>query len=206
MGFLNTAKFSGKIRYYPMSMFTFPLCSSDKADNSFALQSRIPTTPIRSPTTSSGNVRSSIHCSGTTANIVLEAVSNVNGAPVPGSGGAFIIDTGTTLIVSPVAQARAFWAAVPGSAPYEDGYYTFPCNSPPAVSLSFSGAVFPHAIAAEGKPFCSRYFHSRDSSFVLQISISVISTILTVDVRIRSVRPRDAFADASRQVLVRSSE
>lgn len=50
-----------------------------------------------------------------------------------------VIDTGTTVVVAPPAQAKAFWANVEGSQPSGDGYYTFPCNNVPEVSFSFGG-------------------------------------------------------------------
>ncbi|KAL7007045.1 hypothetical protein EMMF5_003271 [Cystobasidiomycetes sp. EMM_F5] len=50
-----------------------------------------------------------------------------------------IVDTGTTVIVAPPDQAKAFWAQVPGAEPYGNGYYTFPCDSVPKVSFSFGG-------------------------------------------------------------------
>jgi cathepsin D len=53
-----------------------------------------------------------------------------------------IIDSGTTLIVAPTADAAKFYQSVPGSASVGDGYYTYPCNSPPSVSLAFGGRKF----------------------------------------------------------------
>ena len=50
-----------------------------------------------------------------------------------------VIDTGTTVVVAPPAQAEAFWANVEGSKPSGGGYYTFPCDSVPDVSFSFGG-------------------------------------------------------------------
>lgn len=51
------------------------------------------------------------------------------------------IDSGTTVIVAPTADAKAFWQKVPGSAPFANspGYYTFPCKTPPSVSFTFAG-------------------------------------------------------------------
>lgn len=50
-----------------------------------------------------------------------------------------IIDTGTTVVVAPPAEAEEFWSKVPGSEPYAGGYYTFPCDSIPDVSFAFGG-------------------------------------------------------------------
>jgi len=59
---------------------------------------------------------------------------------------AAIIDTGTTLIVGDSTSVGEFYAAVPGSADASntvgDGFFTFPCNSVPAVSLTFAGKAF----------------------------------------------------------------
>lgn len=62
-----------------------------------------------------------------------------------------VIDTGTTLVVAPTAAAQAFWASVPGSAPYVNGggYYTFPCSTPPAVAFSFGGSTRKWSIAPQ---------------------------------------------------------
>ncbi|GAA6020181.1 hypothetical protein JCM10207_004359, partial [Rhodosporidiobolus poonsookiae] len=45
----------------------------------------------------------------------------------------------TTLIIASVPEAADFWSKVPGAAPYDEaeGYYTFPCSRPPAVSFTF---------------------------------------------------------------------
>jgi cathepsin D len=53
-----------------------------------------------------------------------------------------IIDSGTTLIVAPTADAAKLYQSVPGSASAGDGYYTYPCKSPPSVSLTFGGKNF----------------------------------------------------------------
>ncbi|GAA5909327.1 uncharacterized protein JCM6883_005843 [Sporobolomyces salmoneus] len=73
---------------------------------------------------------------------LLDAKVNVEGTQV-GSVGTFsaIIDTGTSVIVAPTADAAAFWAQVPNSGVYGSGYYTYDCASPPQVSFSF-GAGF----------------------------------------------------------------
>lgn len=69
---------------------------------------------------------------------VLSGNSHVNGE-TPNDDFYGIIDTGTTVVVAPPADAKAFWASVDGSAPYGGGYYTFPCDSVPDVSFSFGG-------------------------------------------------------------------
>lgn len=79
---------------------------------------------------------------------LANSVHNVNGHPVEGTRGHYLIDSGSTLIMGPSKQAAAFWAAVPGAAPYvfNRRFYTFPCANPPMVSLSFSGSTVVHAI------------------------------------------------------------
>lgn len=47
--------------------------------------------------------------------------------------------SGTTVVVAPPKDAKAFWAQVPGAGVYGQGYYTYPCNSPPSVSFNFGG-------------------------------------------------------------------
>ncbi|GAA5937012.1 uncharacterized protein JCM15063_000127 [Sporobolomyces koalae] len=71
----------------------------------------------------------------------VQASTAVNGKTVSSLGTfAAIVDSGTTLIVAPTDFAQSFYAAVPGSAAYGNGYYTFPCSSVPAVSFSFPGS------------------------------------------------------------------
>ncbi|GAA5903351.1 pepsin-like aspartic protease [Sporobolomyces salmoneus] len=50
----------------------------------------------------------------------------------------FILDSGTTLILAPYAAAAEFYSHIPGSALYDDGIYTFPCDSTPTVEASFA--------------------------------------------------------------------
>lgn len=67
------------------------------------------------------------------------------------SGVDAIIDTGTTLIVAPQADVARFYKAIPGSQDASqtigDGFFTFPCDSNPQVSLTFGGKAF--AISAD---------------------------------------------------------
>ena len=53
------------------------------------------------------------------------------------SGFNAIIDSGTSVIVAPTVAAKSFWAAIPNSAPYGNGYYTYDCDTPPSISFSF---------------------------------------------------------------------
>ncbi|GAA5873045.1 hypothetical protein JCM16303_006924 [Sporobolomyces ruberrimus] len=73
---------------------------------------------------------------------LLDAKVNVAGVPVSSLGKfSAIVDTGTSVIVAPTADAAAFWAKVPNSGVYGSGYYTYDCASPPSVSFSF-GSTF----------------------------------------------------------------
>ncbi|KAI9459522.1 acid protease [Boletus coccyginus] len=62
-----------------------------------------------------------------------------------------IIDTGTTLIVGTPSQVSTLYSALgANTAPssFGDGFYTFPCDSFPTISLSFGGKAFPIAASA----------------------------------------------------------
>ena len=54
-----------------------------------------------------------------------------------------ILDTGTTLILAPAADAEAIHAEIPGAKiDEESGYYVVPCNTTTVVSLAFGGRDF----------------------------------------------------------------
>lgn len=58
---------------------------------------------------------------------LLDAQANVEGKEVSALGTfSAIIDTGTSVVVAPSASAALFWAAVPNSAVYGSGYYSYP--------------------------------------------------------------------------------
>jgi cathepsin D len=52
-----------------------------------------------------------------------------------------IIDSGTTIMYGPPSAVKAVYAAVSGSGVYDssEGYYYYPCNSPPTISFSWGG-------------------------------------------------------------------
>ncbi|GAA6021900.1 hypothetical protein JCM10207_004538, partial [Rhodosporidiobolus poonsookiae] len=50
----------------------------------------------------------------------------------------FVFDTGSTAIIGPSDWVESFWASVPDSRAEGDGYYSYPCVSPPTVSLSLA--------------------------------------------------------------------
>ncbi|KAK4699975.1 hypothetical protein P7C70_g6278, partial [Phenoliferia sp. Uapishka_3] len=66
----------------------------------------------------------------------------VDGTALGLSGRTAILDTGTTLIVAPAADAAAVHAAIPGSASDGQGGFTIPCTSTASVALSFGGKSF----------------------------------------------------------------
>ncbi|KAJ7270919.1 acid protease [Mycena rebaudengoi] len=53
-----------------------------------------------------------------------------------------IIDSGTTLAYGPPAAVKKLYAKVPGSALFdsENGFYSFPCDSPPDISFNWGGS------------------------------------------------------------------
>ncbi|KZO98941.1 acid protease [Calocera viscosa TUFC12733] len=56
-----------------------------------------------------------------------------------------VFDTGSNQIHLPMAVARAFYAAIPGSQPasaYGDGFWTFPCDSRLDIMFMFTGQGF----------------------------------------------------------------
>ncbi|GAA5876550.1 hypothetical protein JCM16303_003576 [Sporobolomyces ruberrimus] len=62
----------------------------------------------------------------------------VNGAQAISQRVNHIMDSGTTLIIAPNSAAAEFYAKVPGSAVYDDGVWSFPCDSTPTVEFSFA--------------------------------------------------------------------
>lgn len=75
----------------------------------------------------------------------LDAVS-FNGSKISLSGSysrSAILDTGTTLIVAPQADADALHTAIPGAKSDGQGGYTIPCTTAGQVSFSFGGKTWP---------------------------------------------------------------
>ena len=52
-----------------------------------------------------------------------------------------IIDTGTTILYGPPSAVKKIYAAVSGSGVYDSsqGYYYYPCDSPPTIAFSWGG-------------------------------------------------------------------
>ncbi|KAI0671548.1 acid protease [Trametes maxima] len=66
----------------------------------------------------------------------------VDGQDTGLQGRSAILDTGTTLIVAPQADAEAVHAAIPGAQSDGQGGFTIPCNTNASVALTFSGQAF----------------------------------------------------------------
>ncbi|KAI0635714.1 acid protease [Trametes polyzona] len=66
----------------------------------------------------------------------------VDGQDVGLQGRSAILDTGTTLIVAPDADAAAVHAAIPGAQSDGQGGFTIPCDTNATVALSFGGQAF----------------------------------------------------------------
>ncbi|KEP51370.1 aspartic protease [Rhizoctonia solani 123E] len=66
-----------------------------------------------------------------------------------GYKGKMNIDSGSQIIFGPLDSVKNWWSKVPESAPCPHvycqgpGYFTFPCNNTPGVSLKFNGREFP---------------------------------------------------------------
>ncbi|KAH9856515.1 acid protease [Lenzites betulinus] len=71
----------------------------------------------------------------------MDSVS-VDGTDAGLTGRTAILDTGTTLIVAPTADAAAVHALIPGAASDGQGGFTIPCNTNASVALTFSGQEF----------------------------------------------------------------
>lgn len=71
----------------------------------------------------------------------MDAVT-VDGKDLALAGRTAILDTGTTLIIAPDADATAVHAAIPGSKTDGQGSFTVPCTTTASVALTFGGQVF----------------------------------------------------------------
>ncbi|GAA5846445.1 hypothetical protein JCM3766R1_001891 [Sporobolomyces carnicolor] len=52
----------------------------------------------------------------------------------------FILDSGSSIIIAPPDAAAEFWTAIPGFREEINGYYSYPCDQPVSVDLSFGGS------------------------------------------------------------------
>jgi hypothetical protein len=71
----------------------------------------------------------------------MDAVS-VDGNDLGLQGRTAILDTGTTLIVAPPADAATVHAAIPGAKNDGQGGFTVPCTTSASVALTFGGTSF----------------------------------------------------------------
>ncbi|EKM60385.1 uncharacterized protein PHACADRAFT_246265 [Phanerochaete carnosa HHB-10118-sp] len=69
---------------------------------------------------------------------------SVVGSKNPNTDFETVIDSGTTIMYGPPSAVKTFYAAVSGSKLYdsEEGYYSYPCNSPPTVGFSWGGKTW----------------------------------------------------------------
>jgi hypothetical protein len=67
---------------------------------------------------------------------------SVNGQDLGLQGRTAILDTGTTLIIAPPADAAAVHAAIPGAQSDGQGGFTIPCTTTASVALTFGGQEF----------------------------------------------------------------
>ncbi|KIP07605.1 hypothetical protein PHLGIDRAFT_511640 [Phlebiopsis gigantea 11061_1 CR5-6] len=69
---------------------------------------------------------------------------SVVGSKSPNTGFETIIDSGTTIIYGPPAAVRTLYASISGSKVYDssNGYYSYPCASPPTVGFSWGGKTW----------------------------------------------------------------
>jgi len=73
--------------------------------------------------------------------VALDAAT-VNGVDTGLTGRTTIMDTGTTLMVVPAADAQAIHSQIQGSQPDGQGGFTVPCTMTDSVALTYSGQVF----------------------------------------------------------------
>jgi len=79
--------------------------------------------------------------------------ASVNGQDLGLSGRTTILDTGTTLMVLPTADAEAVHAQITGAQSDGQGGFTVPCDTTDVVALTFGGKAFninPKDIAIQG--------------------------------------------------------
>lgn len=71
----------------------------------------------------------------------VDAVS-VNGTDLGLTGRTAILDTGTTLLLVPQADAQVIHQAIPGAVDRGNGTFTLPCTSTASLALTFGGQSF----------------------------------------------------------------
>ncbi|EGG12385.1 aspartic peptidase A1 [Melampsora larici-populina 98AG31] len=68
--------------------------------------------------------------------------ATLNGRPLQLTSTIATIDTGTSIIAVPQADARTIYASIPGSTAKSGGQYSFPCAANPMLSMNFGGRAF----------------------------------------------------------------
>ena len=71
----------------------------------------------------------------------IDSVS-ANNADLGLNGRTAILDTGTTLLALPQADAEAIHKSIPGAVENRDGTFTIPCTTNASVALTFGGQSF----------------------------------------------------------------
>ena len=69
-------------------------------------------------------------------------IASVNGQDLGIDNVTGILDTGTTLLLLPEADADAVHSIIPGSWRYDDEFFVIPCTSDAVVSFNFGGQAF----------------------------------------------------------------
>jgi cathepsin D len=74
----------------------------------------------------------------------IGGASALVGTSTATSGFQTIIDSGTTIMYGPPSAVQAVYAKIPGSKLYDsgNGFYSYPCNSPPSVAFSWGGKAW----------------------------------------------------------------
>ena len=67
---------------------------------------------------------------------------SVDGESLEVNGHTAILDTGSTLIMAPDADAKAIHAKIPNSRADSEGIYIIPCTNTAVVSFTFGGPAF----------------------------------------------------------------
>jgi len=87
------------------------------------------------------------------------------------SGFSTVIDSGTTIMYGPPSSVKTFYSAIPGSKLFDstNGYYSFPCQSPPSVAFNWGGQNweispenFNLGLIAEGSSECMGALGAQD--------------------------------------------
>jgi hypothetical protein len=71
-----------------------------------------------------------------------EFTVSVDGQDLGTQSRTAILDTGTTLIIAPAADAKAIHSKIPGAKTDAEGHFIIPCTTTAVVSLTFGGKSF----------------------------------------------------------------